>query len=207
MNIAVFGGTGALGKVLVEQALVAGHQIRVLARTPEKMGLENDSLTVFKGDAFDFDAVSQILEGQDVVFCAIGGVGLGDSTTRSKATENILVAMEKHQVSSLVVCSTLGVGKSKNHLSMIGRAILGTLLRNAVRDHTKQEEMVQASNVNWVIVRPPRLLDGEKTEQYRVAAEDEDFSATQISRADVAHCMLRALQEESWRQTAISISL
>ena len=53
MNIAVFGGTGGLGKALVTQGLEAGHEVLVLARTPEKMTVTHDALTVVQGDGMD----------------------------------------------------------------------------------------------------------------------------------------------------------
>jgi|GEM_PF-6488115 len=38
MKIAIFGGTGKTGKHLVLEALNAGHDVTILARTPSKTG-------------------------------------------------------------------------------------------------------------------------------------------------------------------------
>ena len=49
------------------------------------------------------------------------------------------------------------------------------ILRNAIDDHNKQEKMIRESGCDWVIIRPPRLIDTEKTETYRIAEESEPF--------------------------------
>ena len=151
--------------------------------------------------------VQKAIAGQDSVFCAIGGSGLGDATTRTIGTRNIIQAMKETDARSLVVCSAMGQGKSKKHLSLVGKMVLNTILRKPMQDHASQEKLIIESDLDWTIVRPPRLTDGEKTEKYRVADENEPFSASQTSRADVAHFMLRVLQEKEWIQKAMSISL
>ncbi len=207
MKIAVFGGTGALGQAIVAQAVAAGHHVVVLARTPDKMKFAHDNLKLIQGDGLDKEAVSRAVEGQDAVLCAVGGADLKDATTRTKVTENILSAMAHHQVSSVVICSSLGAGKSKPQLSLLGRMVVSTLLRHAIGDQTAQEALVQKSDLDWTIVRPPRLIDGEKTERYRLAEEGESFTGSQISRSDVAHFMLRVLEEKKWARKAMAISL
>lgn len=38
MKLALLGSTGFVGKVLTIKALAQGHQLKVLARSPEKLG-------------------------------------------------------------------------------------------------------------------------------------------------------------------------
>ena len=51
MKLAIFGATGRTGKPLVKQALEAGHEVVALVRTPAKMPLPSDRLTVVQGDS------------------------------------------------------------------------------------------------------------------------------------------------------------
>ena len=58
--VAVLGATGGTGLEVVKQALAAGHGVRALVRSPEKLAVKHDNLTVVKGDALneaDVDAV------------------------------------------------------------------------------------------------------------------------------------------------------
>jgi uncharacterized protein YbjT (DUF2867 family) len=90
---------------------------------------------------------------------------------------------------------------------MIGKLVLNTILKNPKRDHEAQEELVYQSGLDWVIIRPPQLVNGPLSDAYRLASEsDPNFTGTQVTRADVAHCMMRALQEEDWSRQAWSIS-
>ena len=50
MRIAVFGGTGVTGRLLIAQALDEGDSVTAYARHPEKLAIVNDRLTVVKGE-------------------------------------------------------------------------------------------------------------------------------------------------------------
>jgi uncharacterized protein YbjT (DUF2867 family) len=39
MNLAVFGATGGTGRELVARAILAGHEVRALVRSPGRAGL------------------------------------------------------------------------------------------------------------------------------------------------------------------------
>ncbi|HEY5150235.1 MAG TPA: NAD(P)H-binding protein, partial [Mycobacterium sp.] len=75
MKLAIFGGTGTVGSALVSQGLDAGHEIRLLARTPSKVTKSHRRLSVVAGDARDDTAVSRTIAGSDAVLSALGGVG------------------------------------------------------------------------------------------------------------------------------------
>jgi uncharacterized protein YbjT (DUF2867 family) len=53
--------------------------------------------------------------------------------------------------------------------------------------------VLQESNLDWTIVRPPRLTNGPLTGSYRTALGQNLERGVVVSRADVAQFMLRAL--------------
>jgi len=59
MRIAVFGGTGATGRLLIDQALDRGLSVTAYARHPEKLGIEDDRLTVVAGELSDSAAIDE----------------------------------------------------------------------------------------------------------------------------------------------------
>lgn len=205
-NVVIFGGTGQTGKELVKQALQVGYTVRVLARNSEKARDLPEEVDVHIGDATDSNAVSAVLEGQDAVLCAIGGQGLKDSTTRTKTTQTIITQMQKHGVQKLVVCSVVGIGESAAHLGWFSRFFSGMILKHAISDHQKQEQLINESGLDSVIFRPPQLVQGGMTKKYRLAEEGEVFRATTIRRSDVAHAMITALNKEEWSGKCFSIS-
>ena len=48
MKLAILGGAGRTGRLLVQQALNAGHEVRVLVRSPERFTPKSDRLEVVK---------------------------------------------------------------------------------------------------------------------------------------------------------------
>ena len=72
-------------------------------------------------------------------------------------------------------------------------------MRNVVADHVAKEQIIQRSQLDWTIVRPPRLTNGPKTFAYR---HGEHIHARQfvprISRADVAHFMVNQLTDTTY---------
>jgi uncharacterized protein YbjT (DUF2867 family) len=64
MNLVVLGATGRTGRLVVEQALAAGHTVTALVRSPEKLPTGSPNLRVVTGEATDALAVSRALEGQ-----------------------------------------------------------------------------------------------------------------------------------------------
>jgi hypothetical protein len=80
------------------------------------------------------------------------------------------------------------------------------LLRHEINGHEQREEIIQSSGLNWTIVRAPILTNGDLTKSYRTDFELRSPAvATKLSREDVAHCMLRQLNETRSFGKAISL--
>ncbi|MET8472657.1 SDR family oxidoreductase [Streptomyces sp. NPDC006422] len=75
----VTGASGYIGGRLVPQLLAAGHRVRCLARTPQKLRDHPwyDDVTVAQGDVLDRDAVADALRGVDVAYYLVHALGTG----------------------------------------------------------------------------------------------------------------------------------
>jgi hypothetical protein len=69
------------------------------------------------------------------------------------------------------------------------------MFKNMYTDLVRMEDIVSASNVNWTIVRPPRLTDKERTGQYKIAINKHLSNGLMLSRADTADYMLKHLTD------------
>jgi uncharacterized protein YbjT (DUF2867 family) len=69
MNLLVLGATGATGRLVVKQALAAGHQVNALVRSPEKLTTRHANLTVIPGEATEASDVSRAIAGTAAVIC------------------------------------------------------------------------------------------------------------------------------------------
>jgi putative NADH-flavin reductase len=86
------------------------------------------------------------------------------------------------------------------------RNLFNPLIKAALRKHyadlALMEDILRDSGLDWTIVRPPRLTDKQLTGTYRTAYGQNLRRGLFISRADVAHLMLRVLEQpETIKQT------
>ncbi|MEV7792191.1 SDR family oxidoreductase [Streptomyces sp. NPDC087512] len=75
----VTGATGYIGGRLVPELLAAGHRVRCLARSPQKLRDHPwaQDVEVTRGDVTDADAVARAMEGVDVAYYLVHALGSG----------------------------------------------------------------------------------------------------------------------------------
>ena len=197
-NVIVFGATGTTGSAVVERALELGYNVTAFVRTPSKVTIKHDNLSIFKGDVLDPASVEQAVMDHDVVISALGA-GL-NGTVRSEGTLNIIRAMEKANVRRFISQSSLGVGDSRANLNFYWKYIMfGMLLRKAYADHGKQEQYIRESSLDWTIVRPGALKEGPLTNTYRQGFGPAVRDITlEISIADTADFMVRQIDDTTY---------
>jgi putative NADH-flavin reductase len=199
MKIIVFGANGRTGKLIVTQALAKGHTVTAYARTTE--GLPQDPhLRVIQGDVFDFGAVVDAVRGHRAVLSALGANTRKKSDLLAQALPNILEGMRQEYVNRLIVLGAAGAGpgwaKYQNALTNMALWVAKkTVLKYPFIDQAAQERLVAASEVDYTIVRAPRLMDGPFTGTYRVLPDALPPGALRINRADVADFMLQQLTD------------
>ena len=109
MKVAVIGASRGVGRHIAEQALARGYEVTAAVRNPAAVDLRHERLRSVECDALDTAAVSAAINGQDVVFCALGDDSRGPTTLYSSAAQNVLAGMRQHGVRRLVFLSNFGV--------------------------------------------------------------------------------------------------
>ena len=111
MDVTVFGATGKIGHLVVEQLLEAGHHVRALVRSPGKLTVEDDHLEVIVAELDDAPAIRKAVDGADAVISALGPAI--DPFLRSgpltEATRTIVAAMHESGVRRLIALATVSV--------------------------------------------------------------------------------------------------
>lgn len=130
------------------------------------------------------------------------------TTTLSDGTSNVVRAMEKLGVKRVICESSLGVGDSKGQLGpLFNYLMIPLLLRNIFADKEVQEMIIQASSLDWVIVRPAVLTNAAHTGAYRSGFSVTDKSIRRrISRADVADFMLKQVTADVYLRKTPGVS-
>lgn len=206
MNILIVGATRGIGLQLLEQALKHGHTITALVRDPQRLSLQHERLKVVQGDILDPESVNRAMAERQAVCCTIG-----TSPTRrpvtvfSEGTKNLITAMKTAGVKRLICVTGIGAGDSRGHGGFLYDRIFNPLLLKTIyEDKDRQEALIRASELDWIIVRPGFLTNGPLTERYRALTDLTGITAGRISRADVAHFMLQQLESDEYlKQTPL----
>jgi len=200
MKLVVIGATRGIGRCLVELALEKRHEVTALVRNPDRLDAAAGRPTVVQGDILDAASVEKALEGSDAVCTTIGiGPTRKPVTVFSEGIRIVIAAMQATGTRQLACVTGIGAGDSKNHGGFFyDRIINPLLLKTIYADKDREEAVVRASDVEWVIVRPGFLTNGPLTGQYRVLTDLTGMTAGKISRRDVAHFVLTELTEKQY---------
>jgi len=200
MDIVIFGASGGLGLKIVEQALTAGHRVRAFVRTPSKFTMQHSHLTLFQGDSMGAASVKKALAEQQAVISALGPERPPIPEMMEKSAENIVTGMKEHNIYRLVSTTGAGVWQPQDQLKLTDYLIailLNLFAKEVIRDSFANVNLIKASNLDWTIVRFPRLTDGPRTGKYRAGYIDKT-SSSRFSRADGAEFILKELTEKKW---------
>ena len=205
MKVLVIGAAGKTGRAVVEQATAAGHQVTAFVHDAE--GYAVPGVRVVAGDAADSAAMDAAVAGQDAVLDTIGGkTPYKDTTLEASAAAAIIASMQRSDVRRLVVTSMLGEGDSKANAPIYERLLVSTFLRGANKDKAAMEAAVEASGLDWVILRPAILTDAPAQGNVRVFGIDTNEKAHKITRADLAAFMLAQLTSDQYLHQAVTIA-
>ena len=211
MRLTVFGATGGTGIELVRQALEEGNDVTAVVRDPARLAVPaHERLRVVTADATDAVAIAPAVDGADAVLSSLGHRGGGPTTICEDGTRAIIEAMGKQGVRRLLVVSAAGLVADRGDglfvRHVVKPMILQPLLKNGFADKRRCEDEVRAGDLDWTIVRPPRLTDKEATGRYRTATDINLRGGRTISRADLAAGLLGLLADDSVVHRHVSIA-
>lgn len=207
MHIVVIGASSGVGQEVVKLALKQGHRVRAFARNPQKLSIHHPQLELIAGDATNLSDMQKAIAGTDAVICTLGAPARDKSGVRSQGTHNIVKAMPGG--GRLVVLSSLGIGESEAILpGFVKYIVFPFFLKNAMKDHAQQEELVKASSLEYTIVRPGNLNDQPPTGNFQAEfpMDRKTVSLKPVSRGDVAAFMLQQLSGSNNIRKAVGIA-
>ena len=148
---------------------------------------------------------------------ALGPRTKADAGVAGRGTRAVTEAMRASGVRRVIVVSAAPIGTvpspSRPHPprhdpgdGFVIRYLADPIVKPALRAHyadlAQMEDVLRASDLDWTIVRPPRLTSKPVTGRYRTAYGQNIRRGIFVSRADVAHYMLQAVdQPQTFRQT------
>ncbi|MBI5943655.1 MAG: NAD(P)H-binding protein [Chloroflexi bacterium] len=128
-------------------------------------------VAISEGLSLDAEAVEKAIAGQDAVISALGPTRPPVPHMMETSAQNIVAGMKKHGVRRLVSATGAGVRQTEDQPKFIDHFIgflLNLLAKDVVLDSAANVKVIQESDLDWTVVRFPRLVDGEHTGRYQV---------------------------------------
>jgi nucleoside-diphosphate-sugar epimerase len=225
MTVLILGGTGATGRVLVQQMLDRGIEVRAIVRAPDRLPQEIRDHALVRvipagilemADAELADAV----RGCDAVASCLGhnltmqGIFGQPRKLVTYAVQRIFGAIQANRPARPVRFVLMNTaGNSNRDLSeplSVGERCMLHLIRRLIPPQADNEcaadylrtQIPHDAALEWVVVRPDTLTNEDAVTDYEVVPSPTRsalFNPGHTSRINVAHCMANLLtDDESW---------
>jgi putative NADH-flavin reductase len=220
VKLTIFAATGGVGRQLLDQALAAGHDVTAVVRNPAKLGREVRTVTADLA-APDPAALRAAVDGAAGVLSALGPPARSETAVAAHGTRAIVEAMLATGTRRLVAISAApvstvpspgrphpprrdpGEGFLMRHL---GTPLAQRVFRRNYADLALMEDLLRGCPLDWTAARPPRLTDKPFTGTYRTALGRNLKRGSQLSRPDLAHFMLRTLDDPATFRQAVGVA-
>jgi putative NADH-flavin reductase len=220
LKILVYGATGKIGSLVVDEALNRGHVIAAVSRDPAQIKQSHQNLSAAKGDLLDTDSIAGLVVDQDVVIISVRGI-IGKSKSPESALQRI--AVEK------VVNVLRDLGDSAPRLIHVGgsgslevepgvlyadklpRIFLPKNLELEIRGQVLALEYLRTvDDVKWSYATPAKnLTNGARTGEFRLGGDQLMENAkgkSRISRADFAIALVDEAENANYVRQRFSVA-
>ena len=228
MTTLVVGASGATGRLLVEQLLNRGQNVRVIVRSPDKLPevlTNHDNLSVISASVLELSDAEmfQHVSGSRAVASCLGHnmslKGLYGHPRRlvTDATRrlcNAIKANKPEEPTTFVLMNTAGNSNRDLHepISFGQKCVIG-LLRLLLPPHVDNEKAADYLRtkigrhdgaIEWAAVRPDNLIDEDQVTEYEVHSSpirSAIFDAGLTSRINVGHFMADLItDDDTWNK-------
>jgi len=220
LRILVYGATGKVGSLVVEEALQRGHLVTAVSRDPSRIEKQHENLSVVAGDLLDPQSIELLVEDKDVVIISVRGM-IG----KDKKPENTLqrIAVQKVIESLRIIgdgaARLIHVGGSGSlevepgvlYADKIPRVFLPKSLELEIQGQILALEYLRTvDDVDWSYATPAKnFTNGERTGEFRIGGDalmEDDRGKSRISRADFAVALIDEAEKAKHVQQRFSVA-
>lgn len=190
-------GTGYQISQLIKQCHPEWRCIALIRDEDFAKQLSEQCIEIHVGDATDVELVKEIFKqsGSDATVIST----LGGETGNYIAQRIIIDCAEQVGIKQMILVTSLGCGDTWSTLSLRAKQAFG----NAVREKSLAEVWLQTSSLNYVILRPGGLRDGEITNngECYFAKEVHGF----VYRKELARIIIDKIANQQFDNRAYSV--
>lgn len=188
VRILLLGATGRVGSKLLTLALADGHQVTAFVRDENKLKTNHPAMKTFIGNTLNKEDIVAAMPNHDIVISAMGTDG---KETLSESMPYIVEAMIDNGMKRIITIGTAGILKSRQSPELYRFQSSETKRRSpkatrASEDHRSAYETLTISSLDWTVVCPTYLPDGEEIGTYRCEVDFLPVNGERISVPDTA---------------------
>lgn len=161
MKYLVFGASGRIGSLVVEQLLAQKHQVIAFVRGKHHFQ-PNNNLKIIKGDIYNKVQVASAVQQAGVVISCLGSWGTPKKDILTIGTKNIIPAMEKYKLSRIVTLTGADARMSNDQPNIIQKAnhvLLKIIAKKILEDGENHIKLLEQTNLDWTVLRSPVMTN------------------------------------------------
>jgi len=218
MRILVLGGTGAIGLLLIQEAIAADHIVVIYARSPQKLPESislHKNVVIVKGELEDSDALDKALDGVHAVVSALGpAVKSGplhpSGTPIAKGYKLVVELMQKRGIKRIIALGTASNKEEHDKLDLrFWTFVTGVALfaHNAYKDVVEIGNTIRSdSELVWTLARVPILTSSEHR-GYHAGYIGDGKTTAYLPRLAYAVFVIEELERNEWTRKSPMISI
>jgi len=195
MNIAVIGASAGIGLETVSLGLKNGHHIIALSRDTNKIPA-HPMLTKVNASATSVPDLVEVMSSSDAVLITVGTKKKKGTSLFSEIAKSIIAASKAVEYRKpIIIVTGFGAGDSRPYLGFFMKSVIKLFMKDQYVDKTLMEDFITGSNINWEIVRPGILTNGDATGSLKVLSTlEHGMKVGKISRKDVAEYLIAEVE-------------
>jgi len=203
MRLTIFGASGKVGSLVVEEALRRGYDVVAFVHSHD-LFVPNNRLRVVKGDVYNKVDVVKAVKGSDAVISCLGSWGTPKKNVLTAAMQAIIPAMHEQKIKRIITLTGSGAKVqldkpiSKSHQALF--ALLKPFPAGKVfQDGEEHMRLLASSDLDWTIIRSP-VMNNIGGAGYKLSNRISPFAT--IPRQAAANCMLDQLDSDKYLRQA-----
>jgi putative NADH-flavin reductase len=205
MKLAILGGSGRTGRLVVADALARGHEVAVLVRDASRLDPQHRSeVRVVTGPSTDPAALADVLAGADAVISALGQ-SKQEPDVQTRTAKVLVAIMDASGPKRFAGISGGGVNVPGDQKGPKDK-LIGWAFRNLggelVKDKPAEYLVWAASDLDWTLARAPRLVNTPAGQGILQHDAHIPVKSMNLSRADLAAFLLDVVEQHLYSRQA-----
>ena len=204
MKVTVFGANGNIGRLVVEILLKKDFKVKAFIHKNNKLS-KNINLSIYIGDIYDKKSVQEAISGSDIVISTLGSWGTKHKNVLTIGMQNIIPAMQKHQIKKIITLTGADAKTSNDNSSFLSNVthkfISLSPAKKILSDGETHIRMLENSSLNWTVLRSPVMTNLSKNTNYKFT-DKRPLPWSTINREAVAKSIVDIIETNEFSRKA-----